>query len=228
MIFCQYQFHFSGFYFGQIKYVIDQRQKIAGRGFDITGIAVYFPASAFFHNDIAQSDNGVHRCADLMGHIGKKGTLGNVGLFCLFAHLFDFLNIISCFRHIQNQNDITLFFTVFIRNLLYMSLIETAVETEFFPGILVKDIMWETFQFFNMFSDGMNVQIPEDCCSRRIVADNPLVFVYCDNTVVHAVKQYTGRQTAEIVYLSAPDQNDHTGKNQSQYNRSWIIYIGQF
>ena len=53
------------------------------------------------------------------------------------------------------------------------------------------------------------------------------MFVYCYDTVAHTVKQNTWCQTAEIIYLPAPNQNNHTWKHDPQHKRRRIIHENQ-
>ena len=131
MVWCQRQLHFASLHLGQIQNVIDERQQIARSGFDVTGILIYLAPTALLHNNITQSDDGVHRCANLMGHICEKGTLCNVRLLCLLAHALDFLDIVKRFRHIKYQDDIAFVFAKLIQNGLHMSLIKPVIEIEF-------------------------------------------------------------------------------------------------
>ena len=75
------QRHPSAVNSGHIQHVVDQTHKVGGRRADLIETVLH-PRLLV---DMAQADgrhshDGIHRCADIMGHAGQKAAFGLIGL----------------------------------------------------------------------------------------------------------------------------------------------------
>ena len=81
--------HFSALNLGNIQNVIDQAQKMLAGHQNLPGIFPhFFRTVCILFQQSGKSQNRIHGSADIMGHIGQKGSLGTVGN----------LSFLKCFR----------------------------------------------------------------------------------------------------------------------------------
>ncbi len=74
------QFHLARFDPGQIKNVIDHRQQMMTAPLNrFEGRLAFIQSFRIPPHELRVPENGVHRCADLMTHIGKKQAFRPVG-----------------------------------------------------------------------------------------------------------------------------------------------------
>ncbi len=73
--------HLACFDLAEVENVVDDGKKCIARIADGFGIVALFPVQFSVHQQSTHTDDCVHRCADLVTHGGKEGTLGFVGLF---------------------------------------------------------------------------------------------------------------------------------------------------
>ena len=228
MIIRAHQLHLSGFHLGQIQDIVDERQEISGSRLDVTGIIVHLPALALLHNDIAQSHNGIHGRAYLVGHIRQKLALRLIGLLRLYSDLLDFLNIVSHFRHVQDPYHIALYHPEPVRDLLHMTLVIPLSQKKLVLHILPENNFRKIRDLPDPPADGPAVQSSENGGRRRIIVDNPSPLIQCNHAVTHSVEQRTRCQTPEIVNLPAPHKNHHTRKHKPKDNRRKVKGARQF
>ena len=74
----------AGLYFGKVKNVIDDAQKMLGRSLDFSEIVPLARGGIRFQRQVGHADNGVHGGADFMAHIGQEIGLDFSGQFGSF------------------------------------------------------------------------------------------------------------------------------------------------
>ena len=82
------QLQFTGLNFGKVENIVDEPQQRVGRVFDRFHIASLSRAEARAQCQIGHADDGVHRRADFVAHIGQKVALGTTRRFGSFLGKF--------------------------------------------------------------------------------------------------------------------------------------------
>ena len=76
----------AGFDLGQIENVVDDRQQMLGGGGDLVQLVGLFGRRSGAAHEVGETDDGVHRRADFVAHVGQERALGQIGdlgaLFC--------------------------------------------------------------------------------------------------------------------------------------------------
>ncbi len=88
----QLQLHAAGLDFGEIEYLIDQRQEMAAGGKDVVGVLGLFLvklAEQSLAQDFGEADDGVERRAQLVRHVGEEFRFVPVGGLDLPALILD-------------------------------------------------------------------------------------------------------------------------------------------
>ena len=76
------QLHFSAFDAAHIQDVIDKRKQVVAGGKNLGKIILYtLLVVQMAGRQGGKADDGVHRGANIVGHTGKEGALGTVGVF---------------------------------------------------------------------------------------------------------------------------------------------------
>ena len=84
------QYHSAALDPAHIQYVIDQlQQMIAGRHDFLQTVPHLFRIVYVRRGNIGKSNDGVHRRADVVGHIGEEGALGVIRVPCLLQGCFE-------------------------------------------------------------------------------------------------------------------------------------------
>ena len=73
------QSQLAGLDLGQVEDVVDDRQQVLARGVDLGQALGLLRRGAGALQQVGQADDGVHRRADLVAHVGQEGALGPVG-----------------------------------------------------------------------------------------------------------------------------------------------------
>ncbi len=71
----------AGFDLGQVEDVVDDAQQVPGGGVDLFQALGLFEGGGFPLHDVRHAEDGVHRRADFVAHVGEEGALGPVGGF---------------------------------------------------------------------------------------------------------------------------------------------------
>ena len=185
-------------------------------------MSVYGGIPALLHNDIVEADDGVHRGADLVGHVGQELALGNIRFFRLLPHPLDLVDICLDVGHIQDQNDAALFPPAFINNLLAVALIVLSVHGKAPGDVLVEHFLPELLQHPDIFPQLMLGQAGQDLGRGPVVADQPVVVVQRNHAVAQVLQHLLRRQMAEIIAAPAPRHNHHQRHGGGQRHRSEI------
>ena len=74
----------AGFDFGKIKDVVDNRQQRLGRGLDGLQIVSLLVVQLRIQRQVGHPDDAVHRCPNLVAHVGQESATGAVGGFRRF------------------------------------------------------------------------------------------------------------------------------------------------
>ena len=80
---CLLEGELAGFDLGQVEDVVDDGQQVPGGGVDLFQAFGLFEGGGFPLHDVRHAEDGVHRRADLVAHVGEEGALGQVGGFGL-------------------------------------------------------------------------------------------------------------------------------------------------
>ena len=86
--------HLSALDAAQIQHIIQQGQQMIRAFLDLLQTVVHFRHRILMQCNICKADDGVHRGADVVGHIGKECAFGFAGclrLLCKDSHFFRFL-----------------------------------------------------------------------------------------------------------------------------------------
>ena len=75
------QHHLAGFDLGQVQDVVDDLQQVLRRALDLAQALALLGVAGFARHQVGQPDDGVHRRADLVAHVGQEGALGEGGRF---------------------------------------------------------------------------------------------------------------------------------------------------
>ena len=76
------QLESAGFNLGEVQDVVDDTQQTVGAAIDLVDVVVLFGAELRFQCQLRHTDNGVHRRANLVRHVGQEFRFGAGGLFC--------------------------------------------------------------------------------------------------------------------------------------------------
>ncbi len=182
---------------------------------------------AFFHNNIVQADNGIHRRANLMGHICKKFALRDAGLLCLAAHALNLVDISPGIGHIQNQDNTALLSAIFIYNRLAVAFIIPLVNGKALGNVLIEHFLAEIFDHADILSQPVRGKTGKNICRRPVIADEPVMVIQRNHAVAHAFQDFCRCQVAEIIIPAAPDYNDYHGYGNRQRNRRKVKYVHQ-
>ena len=79
-------------------------------------IFLHFFGKLFLKCQLRESYDCIHRCADFMGHIGKKCCLRLVSTLRIPDCLFQLCNVFLSFRQIRYRNNITDYIIVIVMN----------------------------------------------------------------------------------------------------------------
>ena len=77
--------HLAGFDLGKVENVVDDRQQVGRRAFDLVQTVELAGCGFTVAQQVSQADDGVHRGADFVTHVGQERALGDVGCFSLQA-----------------------------------------------------------------------------------------------------------------------------------------------
>ena len=164
---------------------------------------------ALLHDNVVQPDDGVHRGADLVGHIGQEFALGHICLFRLLPHPLDLVDVGLDVRHIQDQDDAALLPAALIYDLLAVALIVLSVHGKAPGDVLVEHFLPELLQHPDIFPQLMLGQAGQDLGRGPVVADQPVVVVQRNHAVAQVLQHLLRRQMAEIIAAPAPRHNHH-------------------
>ena len=78
---CAFEKELAGFDLGQIENVVDDRQQMLAGGVDLVQPFALRRRNAAAAQQGGHAEDGVHRRANLVAHVGEKGALGDVGRF---------------------------------------------------------------------------------------------------------------------------------------------------
>ena len=85
-----FQYHSSGLDAAHIQNIVDQAEQMLGTRSDLFQLFTGMRSQIRIpQRNIIQTDDRVHRCADLMAHIGKKTGFGPAALFSQYLFRFD-------------------------------------------------------------------------------------------------------------------------------------------
>ena len=110
-----------------------------------------------------------------------------IGLLSLYPDALDLLDMVSHFRHIQNENDIAFDYPEPIRNLLHMALVKPLPQKKFILHIFPECNFREIRYLIDGPADHTAAQSRKDSRGRRIVVHNPSLLIQRNHTVAHAV-----------------------------------------
>ena len=124
---CQAELHFSAFDLGDIKNIVDQReQKMAGGTDLIQRVRYDLRLIPMAFGDVRITHDGVHRGADIMGHVGKK-IVFRAGS-CI-RHMFpEFLLALHLGVDVGEADDQSAFVPVFQKSCLHADIRRNAIE----------------------------------------------------------------------------------------------------
>ena len=222
-----HQLHFSRLHLGQVQDVVDDGQQVFGGGLHILGVGIDGRVPALLHNDIVETDDSVHGCAYLMGHVGQKLALGNVGLFRLLAHPLDLIDVRLDVGHVQDQNDAALLLPVFVHDLFAVALVVLPVDGKTPGNVLVEHLLPEILHHPDILPQLVGGQAGENVGRRPVVTHQPVVVVQGDHAVPQAFQHLLRRQVPEVVVAAAPHHDDHHGHGDCQCHRRQIEHVGQ-
>ena len=222
-----YQLHLARLHLGQVQDVVDDGQQVFGGGLHILGVGIDGRVPALLHNDIVETDDSVHGCAYLMGHVGQKLALGNVGLFRLPPHPLDLVDVSLDIGHVQDQDDAALLLAVFVHDLLAVALVVLPVDGKAPGDALVEHLLPEILHHPDILPQLMGGQAGKNIGRRPVVAHQPVVVVQRDHAVPQALQHLFRRQVAEVVVAAAPHHDDHHGHGDCQCHRRQIEHVGQ-
>ena len=75
----------------EVEHVVDDAQQVLARLLDLLHIVPLLRVHGCVQRQVAHADDGVHRRADLVAHVGQEVALVLVGGFCSSARLLGFL-----------------------------------------------------------------------------------------------------------------------------------------
>ena len=100
------QRQFAALYLGHIQHVVDKpKQMLAGKGYLSQAVMHLLHIVHIGHGNRRHSHDAVHRCADIMAHIGKELTLGLARLICLIFCLFQHSHLMSGYFIVQDKHN---------------------------------------------------------------------------------------------------------------------------
>ena len=80
-----FELHPVGLDLGQVEHVVEQGQQVLAGGVDLVEAGALLGLDGVAAQQVAQADDGVHRRANLVAHVGQESALGQVGGFGAFA-----------------------------------------------------------------------------------------------------------------------------------------------
>ncbi len=160
------------------------------------------------HYDIVQPNDSIHRCPYLMRHVGKEFAFRNAGFLCLTTHLLNLSNIGLYIRHIQDQNDTSLYFSVFIYNMFAMAFILMPIEGKTVWCLLNKHLLTEILHHPDIFPQLMCRQTVENIRCRPVITHQTVMVIQRNNSVTYAFQDFLRCQMAEIIITAAPDHDE--------------------
>ena len=84
-----------------VKNIVDQAQQmIAGRKNLLQTIPDLLFVVDMVDGDGGKADDRIHRCADIVGHVGKESALGLVGMLRLHQGILQCLRLLLLFPHL--------------------------------------------------------------------------------------------------------------------------------
>ena len=86
----QFQLHLAGFDLREVEDVVDDAEQVLGGAADLVELFGLRPVGGTAAQDVGEADDGIHRRANFMAHVGQEGTLGLIGFFGGIACLGDF------------------------------------------------------------------------------------------------------------------------------------------
>ena len=85
---CRVQRHLAGFDFRKIQNVVDHREQVHGGTRYLVQLTFLVVNGCVSAQQMGEPDDGVHRGADFVAHVGEERALGAVGVLgCIFCHL---------------------------------------------------------------------------------------------------------------------------------------------
>ncbi len=163
-----------------------------------------------------------------MGHIGQKFTFGDAGFFSLPPHPLNLIDIGFYVGHIKNQDYAALNLSVFIYNMLAVTLVMLPVDGKAPGNVFVEHILAEVLQHTDIFAQLVVRQMSKDIRGSPVIADQSVVVIQCNDTVAQTFQDFLGRQMAEIIITAAPDHNNHHGHGNGQRHGSQVKYLHDF
>ncbi len=86
------EYHFPALNLGHIQHIIDQAKQMLSRSLDLLRVFPHLVRAVRIPGQQGcKSQHGIHGCADIMGHIGQKGSLGIAGNLCCLQGLCQLL-----------------------------------------------------------------------------------------------------------------------------------------
>src|SRR6185437_9070293 len=67
---------------GEVENVVDDAEQMLARTFDLENIVALTRGEVGLQREVRKPDYGVHRCPDLVAHVGKEDALGFARLEC--------------------------------------------------------------------------------------------------------------------------------------------------
>ena len=77
----------AGLDLGEVQDIVYKRQQVFAGLPDDINIGFLFFSQVFFSQQLAETDNGIHRCTDLMTHAGEELAFGHIGHLSLGSHI---------------------------------------------------------------------------------------------------------------------------------------------
>ena len=97
--------HLAGFDFGKIKNVIDDAQQVLSSQVHFFNVVALLVIQFGLQRQVAHADDGIHRGADLVAHVGQKLRLHAGGILGGLAGALDGVEHLAFSRHILQQPD---------------------------------------------------------------------------------------------------------------------------
>src|SRR5690606_19218100 len=70
----------AGFDLREVENVVDDAEQVLARAFDLENVIALPGTEIRLQSKMGQADDGIHRCPDLVAHIGEEDALRFIGL----------------------------------------------------------------------------------------------------------------------------------------------------
>src|SRR6056297_3120775 len=111
------QLQFLGFDLGVIQNVVDDDQKRLAGFADRVGVKILFLGQVGIHEQLGHAHNAIHRCADLMAHVGQKRGLGMICRLGTVAGILQLFFAQDRFGDVERKADHVAAVTAFVDQL---------------------------------------------------------------------------------------------------------------